>query len=538
MGSISANGSTDTIYIVEIAGGNYYKINQGNPTSISWPFTITNSNPGSSSVLKVLFASNITLNTSLQYFICGSNYIQFGSSSLNSDGSQANITIDTVTGYPGLVQNGTGLLNSKSNITIYNIIISGNTSTLSSGGGWIGQSYFGRGATENYIINCSSNGPIENFAGGIVGEAAASPNNSFVGGALTLRGCSSSGDIGAYGGGIVGHYGGYGGSVTCENCWSTGDIGTEAGGIFGDAAGINSGSATATNCYSEGTIGTSAGGIYGSVAAENTGVVVAEKCYSRGAIATDGGGIFGAYAGNFSGTTSALNCYSSGTISTTGNGIFGSNKQNGLSSTCYSANNNWSDNTANTSLTGVPGSNNVGTVWIKRGSNLPYELNGIGFTPYSTTNIDSSSQLIQYFSQTINPGESSTAAIKSDASGNNFEILNITGGNTNSYSTILINGQTGVISTTLNTASTTYTILVRSVGSYNVTVFYLTVSTPEISNAQASCCAVPLDLTGIDYTQRNQIISGNTLIGNTSSQKYPISYTDIYTMKMAYAAKR
>lgn len=539
MSTLQANGATQTIYILEIAGTVYYKINEGSATNISWPLTIVNLNPGSSSILKVIFTTNISLNSTTQYFICGSTYIQFGSTSLNSDGSQATITIDNVTGYPGVVKNGADVLPSpiqgNGNIYIYNIKVSSNSSSLIDGGGWITQNNFGRGASSNIIVNCSSDGPIPLLGGGIVGESAGCYS-----GEVILRGCSSSGAIDNYGGGIVGHYGGNTGSVTCENCWSTGTIGTEGGGIFGDAAGINSGSASATNCYSQGTIGTDGGGIYGSYAAENAATATAEKCYSMGTISVGGGGIFGKYAGNFSGSTTASNCYSSGSFVTTGTGIFGSNKQNGSEFNCYSSNNSWSDFTANTSLTGTPSTSNVGSVWIKVGTNVPYELNAIGYTPYTVENIDSSSELIQTYSQTIAAGETSNTAVISDASGNSFTILQKSNGVPDSYSTITMSSQTGAISTTSSTAPGTYTILLRSTGSYNITTFTLTVIAAILNGTGAttlSCCYRTLDLTGIDYVQRNQIITGNTLIGS-SSQKYPISYMDIYSMKMAYAAKR
>jgi hypothetical protein len=59
--------------------------------------------------------------------------------------------------------------------------------------------------------------------------------------------------------------------------------------------------------------------------------------------------------------------------------------------------------------------------------------------------------------------------------GGGFSILEKTGGNPGSYNTITINGGSGVISTTVTTAQTTYTLYIRNVGSYNITQVNLNV---------------------------------------------------------------
>ena len=192
-----------------------------------------------------------------------------------------------------------------------------NSSTMSSYSGWIGQSYFGKNAINNYIINCSSDGPINEECGGIVGKYAA--NN---GGVLKIIGCSSSGNIGTRSGGIVGNNAAANGTIICESCWSTGDI-TDGGGIFGNVVALTdedlpetASIAIAKNCYSIGDIISSSlasCGIYGNDAGYHTttphidSTVIAENCYSLGNINGESGGIFGASANDI---CNAINCYS------------------------------------------------------------------------------------------------------------------------------------------------------------------------------------------------------------------------------------
>ena len=309
MSSISADGATEAVFLFENDGSTFYRINNASPIQVNWPVTITNTNPGNSSILKILFETNITLNGLLEFFVCGSSHLQFGSTSLNSDGTRKNIIIDGVTAYAGLIQNGILGTSGKTYIYIYNLNVeANNNSTLADGAGWIGQSAFGNGASNNFIVNCSSNGDIATNGGGIVGQAAGGES----GASLNIIGCSTYGSISAGAGGITGYAaGGSGGSVTCEQCWSEGAIqGQDAGGIFGSYAGNYSGYALALKCYSTGLIANDAGGIFGGYAGENTGEAYAQKCYSNGNNEGNGGGIFSRYAGYLSGTTNASNCYS------------------------------------------------------------------------------------------------------------------------------------------------------------------------------------------------------------------------------------
>ena len=462
--TINADGQTDIIYFKDFGSGSIaYKINDGSYLGISLPVSITNTN--TSYTLKVLFENDLLFYGDIWYFICGSSNIQFGSESLNSDGSRPTITIDSATNYPGLIQNGTSFSDGNNDIYVYNLIVTTTGgSTLQSDGGWLGQSYFGKSKVNNYFINCSSDGPIIDAGGGIVGGYSGN------GGVMKIIGCSSSGASSTYSGGIIGFWAGQNsGNVTCESCWSTGLIGTNSGGIFGQECGFSGGVVLASNCYSTGSIGINAGGIFGYLTA-NSGQATAQNCYSLGNINTDGGGIIGGLAAQTSGTCIVTNCYSNGTVTTSGTGIYGSSKQVGATeSNCYSSNGSWSSSIANTNLTGVPTSV-VGTTWVATVTNQPYELLNMGYTPYSINNISTTStpSLNRSSSSSVKKGQSSTSGI---ISGLSYEILQKSGGG----SSITINSTTGAISTTSSTSVGTYTLYVRNTGSYYITTYTLTV---------------------------------------------------------------
>lgn len=520
--SITADGATDIVYIQYNAGAgvNQYKINDGVWDTLELSVAISNSNPNpTNNILKIIFTTDITLINNYDYFLCSTRGIQFGSTSLNSDGTRPIITIDGVTDYPGLINNNFNSLNGFDNIYVFNLEVRAiNGSALVSDAGWIGQSYFGRGASNNFIINCSSNGPIIDAGGGIIGGYAGSQ----VGGSLYIIGCSSSGNLGTYSGGIIGFNAGeFGGQVICESCWSTGIIGQTAGGIFGYYAG-NEGVVRAIKCYSTGAIlGQYAGGIYGQFAG-NAGTAEAEDCYSQGNISADAGGIFGGGAGSDGGATPAINCYSSGTFATSGNGIYGTGAVDDNPIRCYIANGNWDDTTANTFLiNGLPNPI-VGTIWVSAGINQPYELNNMGYTPYTITNITttSSPNLIQTNNESLNQGDSSISGI---VSGLQYSILQISGGQSSSYGTISINSNTGVITTTSSTSPGIYTLYIRNNGSYNITSFILTVLNNEVPNVSICFPAGTLVLTDqgeipIDKINKKiHTIRGKQIIGITES---------------------
>lgn len=484
---INADGQTQTIYFrYSVGNGIDYRINNGSYNGVSLPPTIVNTN--TSYTLKVLFESDMTLSSDIYYFICGSSNIQFGSESLNTDGSRPVITIDGVTNYPGFIENGNNVGNGNDNIYVYNLEVNAiNGSTLVADGGWIGQSYFGKGASRNYIVNCSSSGPIIDGGGGILGGYSGSAS----GATMYITGCSSDGNMGDYSGGIIGFYAGVlAGNVICESCWSTGLIGPSAGGIVGFKAG-NLGSVTAVNCYSTGLIGQYGGGIIGGYAGDN-GIAQATACYSTGNITADGGGIFGFYAGANSGTTPATNCYSVGTFSVIGTGIYGVNAVDDSPSSCYSANGSWSDTTANTQLAGDPNPI-IGTTWVNRGVNTPYELYSMGYTPYTIQNIiliEGDPYLQRSYSLSGQQGDAVNPGI---VSGLSYSILQVNASLPSAYSTITINSVTGAISTTLGTPIGVYTVYVRNQGSYNITTVELTVT--EHSNAPICFIAGTLVLT-------------------------------------------
>jgi len=469
--TIDANGETETIYFRYSAGeGISYKINNTS-YGVSFPVTIINTNP--SYTLKVLFETDMTINNNNYYFICGSTNIQFGSESLNTDGSRPVITI-SIDNYDGLISNGDENNPGFNNIYIYNLVVDGTGYNTQIGAGWIGKIGFGNGVSNNYIINCSSRGDLpdgESGSGGILGAIAARNASS-----LYIIGCSSSGIIGINCGGIVGSSVGWeGGNVVIEYCWSTGVIGTGGGGIAGNIAG-DAGNAIARYCYSTGTIGTNAGGIFGTSARN----AQATACYSRGAIAANGGGIFGSSAGYNSSNTPANNCYSAGTFSVIGTGIYGANALDDSPTNCYSANGSWTNSAANAQLTGLP-SPIIGSVWVNRGVDTPYELYNMGYTPYTIQNIVviEGDPLIQQV-YTITGYQGSTLQ-RGIVSGLSYSILQINNSGPSEYPTITINATTGSISTALTTEVGVYYIYVRNQGSYNITTVELTVTeTPNV----------------------------------------------------------
>jgi hypothetical protein len=522
--TITADGETDTIYINYTAGdGITYRINDGSSPYVSFPVTIENSN--TAFPLKVLFETDITLSTSSSYFICDSDNIQFGSTSLKNDGTRPIITIDGVPDYPGLIQNGTSVSNGFNDINVYNIKVDAiNVSTLAEDGGWIGQTYFGSGASNNYIVNCSSTGDISASGGGILGSFVGYES---AGNLIRLIGCSSSGAIGQNGGGIVGaeSANAFIAGVSCLSCWSTGDISENAGGIYGRFAGEYVGKVFATSCYSEGNIGIRGGGIFGYGTGQADGTAYATNCYSRSlTIDQSGGGIFGQSA---DGTTRAKNCYSIGTWTGGTRGIYGADPVGTFDiSFCYPANGAWTNSAANAALTGEPiPPAIIANNWVYTAPDTPYEINLFGYSPYSITNINISSttlvpSLITLHEVSINVGESTPAAIVSNKS---YEKLQIFLGDPSSYGTITINPDTGVVSTTSATKDGFYAIYLRNEGSYNITGLALTVNANAVPNAPICFPAGTLVLTdqgevAIDKIDiKKNTIGGKEIIAITES---------------------
>lgn len=563
VGEIGINFQGGTIiYISQLSPTDpvEFSTNQTNWSTVSWPFQISNDTPNDG-LVKVYFTTDITLNDNSDYFTVLSSDIQFGNETLNSDGTRPTINI-TATGYNGLIYNGIAGPdpedNGKNNIRVYNLNINGTGGSLAEGAGWLGQSYFGKGATNNYIINCRSEGSIGNSCGGIVGQYSGSGSDA----ELTIIGCSSSGDLNGYlAGGIVGDNAGYNnGNVMCISCWSEGDmLGDGVGGIVG----AYSGTVEITNCYSEGIInGNNAGGIIGSNSGSSS--VTISKCYSRGnIIGGNSGGICGSFGsgtynvtitncystGNINGSSQAggicgaltvatnngtiTNCYTSGTLTGSNGYIIGNNATIGPSNYSEAGSaggtpGNWSNLHANTVLTGIPvASPGVGATWISTASNTPYEIAEMGYTPYSALIIQSN-QLVRSFSQTVQAGQNTIGGLISSSA--TYSILAITGDD----ETITINTTTGAILTTAETLPGTYTITVRSVGSYNITEFILTVE--SVSAQGTSCCDRVLVLNTTYNDINNVIISGNTLI--TGVRRGVIPYSELIKKQMAQASRR
>lgn len=534
MSSIQGPGGS-TIYIRQNGPAVESSSDEITWNEVIWPCVVQNTNT-SLGILKIEFTTDITLTAANQYFITGTTgYIQYGSKTLKNDGTRPIITINGVGNYPGFIKNGEASVGTTGgpNVYVLNLFVKSiNGSTIINNGGWLGQTYFGKSAANNYVINCSSDGStFSTESGGILGSYA----GSNIGASLYIIGCSSTGNI--VGGGILGsNAGGIRGYVLCEQCWSEGFIQTSGGGIFGNRAARSNGYAEARMCYSTGTIQSNAGGIFAHYAGGNQGQAIALKCYSRGNIGSGGGGIYSYQAGFsiptiLSSSASAINCYSSGTIATPGNGIYGSSPVNNTEVNCYAANSSWSSSAANMSLEGLPNPI-VGTTWTATIIDQPYELTSMGYSPYSLTNIDILLELNRSFEQTIQPGQSSDAAVIAGAP---FELLDIQGpGN---YTGISLNPQTGVISTSSDTELGVYILTIRSSGSYNITEFVLTIENPISNPTIVSCCQKKMFIgSNVSYTIRNNFTEGNVLIGGVRREL--LSPADVLKIKMAQSAKR
>jgi hypothetical protein len=370
-------------------------------------------------------------------------------------------------------------------------------------------------------VNCHSNGDISLNSGGIVGDFTAND-----GGTLYIIGCSSTGEIvGSNSGGIVGSNAGYlSGNVFIYSCWSEGAItgdgcggivgslsfnvnvsycystgiinGTNAGGIVGANAGITN--ATVSGCYSTGNIeSANSGGICGSLSPGlgGTNTVSITNCYSSGNLnntfPNSNGGLCGILIpGSGTINLSITNCYTTGTVVIPTGYFIGGDTSISGSGTGYTIDNSyseagsggtpgsWINSHANSVLIGHPSNYpGVGTIWISTGSNNPYKLFEMGYTPYSTVNINVTDLVrTQYF--TVSQGQSTQGGI---VSGLNYFILGKTGGVPSSYGTININSVTGAINTSQGTAPGVYTIYIYNTGSYNITTLTLNVTNAPIT---------------------------------------------------------
>lgn len=337
----------------------------------SWPVTFINTNSPESFLIVSFDTSGIVLDIDTnQFFICGSKYIKF-------EGNYNSIIIG-IDNYPGLIQNGTSNKNGYSHILIQNIgIITSNNDfiNLISKGGWIGQSYFGKGIGFEItckFINCYSTGNIgsntNGLCGGICGYASSS---------ISFEKCHSSGIITSGSGGIASRENT---ASVLTNCYSTGDINNGSSGIFP----CNNTFSSIQNCFSTGNINNNSAGISANGGNGVFGNI--SNSYSTGNISNTSGGIV------YNGVNDINNCYSVGIIDKTSGGICtpglyaqavinsywnGTNDNKGAGTTgkltnCYGYESTWSDTIANSLLTGTDGS-----IWVDvnlKSSNIPYLL--------------------------------------------------------------------------------------------------------------------------------------------------------------------
>ena len=565
VGGVQISGPGGTIAYIRQNGDDVeYSYDQVVWNVIYWSCYIQNTNT-SLGMLEIRFITDIKIKTAYDYFIAYSENIQIGSKQLNTDGTRPKIIIEigSPLTYDGFIRNGDSGGNGQNNIEVYNLEITVTAgATLSSGSGWLGQEYYGKGTTGNKIINCSSDGPIGNSGGGITGQ------NTSDGGNLLIVACSTTGAITVNSGGLVGYNTGsvVGSDVTISRCWSSGSIGENCGGIAAASCGINGGQITIENSYSTGVIGNSAGGIYGNTAGYD-GTVVATNCYSRGSIGSGGGGIYGANAGSIGGSATATNCYSIGAIGS-GGGIYGSGYTTAVANRCYTtgaksgsgggiwhnsaldtvqgANNysesnngssGWKDVNAKATLTGEPTTTKYGTTWCQPGvANTEFRLTLSAYSPYSL-------DLVDVFASTVEASEQTDPGV---ILGYGYQILEINGDPASEYPTITTEDASGYqfygqIKTTTATPTGVYVLrMYANKNPYGVTTYTLTVTSAPAPapEGEVTCCDRVLELKGLDYETRNNILAGNIMIGETAIRQPMMSYSDYYKMKMAYASKR
>lgn len=515
---IYADGQTDTVYISQVGSTFYYKINDGELFEISsFPIGIINTNADDPTeyILPVRFTTDLTITNANQYFIFNTDGIEIGSKTVNPNGTKYTITIDGVADYPGVFYN-----QNRSYTYVYNVHVrSINGSTLYSvagtAAGWVGGWSYGTGGGVNYITACSSDGPIPENCGGIVGSDAGS------GGQVYIVGCTSSGTIGNNGGGIAGRKAGTNaGEIDIRRCSSTGTIGNDAGGIVGVSSGED-GQCRVSRSFSTGTIGAYGGGIYGSSAGAN-GFAQASVCYSRGTIEEDGGGIYGPDSATGTGQAEAEDCYSSGTVGTSGTGIFGTTAGTPLTINCYAANGTWVD--ANAEL-------DTSSQYISVGVNQPYELRNFGSSPYSLETVTGPSTLNTEYYQTVPAGSGSIAGLLSGVGP--YSIVR-----SDKEIFYTLNSTTGVITPARDTPLDVYSLIIRagSATQYSMTSFFLTVE-EALPEPPTTSNAVPIGFKRLDYARFDTLIAGNRLVQERLSNQNIrfLSYADYAKYRIARA---
>ncbi len=138
--------------------------------------------------------------------------------------------------------------------------------------------------------------------------------------------------------------------------------------------------------------------------------------------------------------------------------------------------------------------------------------------------------LIVYFGKTNDVKDWVVDDLTSSGCATSYQKLDITGGNPSSHGTITVNPCTGVISTTSSTVPGTYRLYIRSVGSYNITTYDLTVT------EGSSCCVDSQQLIGLDYDTRNSILTGKLMIIRPSGM--PMTYDELMRIRKARSSRR
>ena len=332
--SISNYASTLTLSIITLDGASgdvglrmnvgdeieYYDTTTSTWTAITsgnWPVQFVNSNL--SSTLKIVATENLIISNTYGdtsgFFIAGSTNITF-------DGSGNTITFDSITGFPGFLDNRNTLSVAYANIIVQNFTTAtSGASTLDLNAGWLCQSSFGRAVSGNVISGCTNTGDINaQNSGGIAGSSSGYQ------GTISFTNCANTGVISAlFSGGIAGSLiaSGTSGSASFTSCTNSGDInGIYTGGIVADQSGINSGSVSFTSCTNSGLIGGRySGGIASGYAGGNSGTATFTSCTNIGAISgIQAGGIAGSNVGNTNGLVSFTNCINTGDISGSASG--------------------------------------------------------------------------------------------------------------------------------------------------------------------------------------------------------------------------
>ena len=369
--------------------------------------------------------------------ICGRGFCTTGTGIISNCINNGDINNDFSAGICGIRTGQSG-----GNVIITNCTNNGTISGLNASG------ICGQQAGQNggfvTITNCINNGAINDSGGGICGPFA-----GFTNGTVTITNSTNTGIINGFSaGGICGPFAGFtNGTVTISKCYNTTNItGNYAGGIAGPFFAYNTNNlCSIIDCYNIGSIaGTTSGGICGPLVGYNNNVIYnpivnITNCYTLGTIATTCGGILGGSESEVylnTPTVILTNCYTSGTVSDAGSGLIANSlsiKASVQILNCYIANNNWSDLSANTLLTGTPLTNpGIGTIWTGLSTtNTPYLLSVYNNELYDPNSVSTSAS-----SYNTNSGlqTSSTYAIINNVS-------NVT-------SNVAINSSNGIISYT------------------------------------------------------------------------------------------